>query len=186
MHPIFYELFSGHGLGLRNLVIVMNGNVVNPARVYVKDSPKIFRCHGCAFYVPAGEPPTPWRVPTSLFIKLPEREVPRVMLFGGDADARMLRRGASPKNPVLREFCNIKINPLGRFVGVPFIQKRRHIRDLLRNMFPRSWEKGWESDGERFQVFYESRCIFFREYLHILQGGFHAFPFQTRGHLVFS
>src|SRR3989338_4284618 len=84
-------LFPRRRFRLRDLVVVMNRNVLDAARVDV-DLPAEDRAyHGGAFYVPAGEAGTPWTLPADLFLRgrFPKQKICRMpFILRSDARAR--------------------------------------------------------------------------------------------------
>src|SRR5262249_57330343 len=86
VHPEVREARSGPRLGLRDLVGVVNRDVVLAAAMDVEEVAEIFLRHGRALDVPARETLAPGTVPLHLPLlarggELPQRAVGRVLLL---------------------------------------------------------------------------------------------------------
>ena len=82
MHPQLRELVA-ESFRLRDLVLVMREDEVEPAAVDLEHRPEHVLRHDGAFDVPAGPPASPGRLPPRVLaglVRLPEREVARILL----------------------------------------------------------------------------------------------------------
>src|SRR6476619_5774034 len=82
VHPELRELVAERAR-LRDLVLVVRENEVEPAAVDLEDRPKVRLGHRGALDVPARPAATPGRFPPgvlALLVRLPEREVARILL----------------------------------------------------------------------------------------------------------
>src|SRR3989344_1405389 len=71
MDPIAGKLFAGRRFGLCYLVVVMNGDKVNAAHVYVDLPTQECKYHCYTLGMPPGEAKPPGRLPAKFFITLP-------------------------------------------------------------------------------------------------------------------
>lgn len=95
VHPHVGKGCSVRGLRLRDLVRVVNGDVINAAAVDVERLPEEIASHRGTFDVPPGEPTTPRCIPLHLALHpgrgdLPKCEVVRGTLFEIHGDTRMI------------------------------------------------------------------------------------------------
>ena len=63
MRPKFCKLFARKALALRNFVFVVNGNMIDAARVYIEAFAQELFTHGRALYMPTGVAHAPRRLP---------------------------------------------------------------------------------------------------------------------------
>src|SRR3989338_3640691 len=82
MKPETRERFlSRCRLGLRDLVVVMNGDVLDAAGMDIDLLTQCRSDHSGTLYMPAGESFTPRRIPAKFFICLPEYKISRIMFL---------------------------------------------------------------------------------------------------------
>jgi len=127
VQPVARELFSGRTLALGDLILMMRKDQVDPAGVNVEGLSQVLDAHRGALDVPAGPSRTQRRFPGLLpgFARLPEGEVPRVILAvfidvnpGARLQAADIEMG---KRAVAREGRDPKIRrPVGD-IGVSFL-----------------------------------------------------------------
>ena len=125
-------------LGLRDLVRVVDRDVVLAAAVDVEVVAQILLRHGRALDVPAGEAPAPRRLPLHLprlapGRELPQREVRRAALLAQlDATPRLEALDVEPREvAVVVELRRVEIDAVGGGVRVPVALDVGDERDLL-------------------------------------------------------
>ena len=82
MHPEIGQVRAKAGLGLGDLVGVVDGDMVFAAAVDIEEIAEIFRRHGRAFDMPAGETLSPRAVPFHLALFVRRAEFPQGKVGG--------------------------------------------------------------------------------------------------------
>ena len=137
VHPVAGEGRTGAGaFALRDLVLVMGEDQIHAAAVDVQRLAKIGAAHGRAFDVPAGAAASPSTFPPrqGLVARLPQHEIGRIALVGGDLDARArdhLVVVAAGKRAVAGRRRHVEQHVPLRLVGVAGFDQRLDERDHL-------------------------------------------------------
>ncbi len=159
MEPVVNPLPARRRLGLRDLVGVMNGNVVHPAAVNVKMLTQIVHTHGAALDVPARIAASPGGIPDhGLALEFapgePEDEVPGVLLvrIRFHPGLLILLTLQQRELPVIGKLCGVEVDVSAGVVGVTGILDPLDQIDHLLNVRGRTAHHGGPPDVEAIDV----------------------------------
>ena len=137
MHPDLRQRPAARGQRLRRLVLVVREDQVVAAAVDLERRAERLLGHRRALDVPARPAASPGRVPGGVLhrlLRLPEREVERILLERGALDAprpgpSARRRGATARR--IRQRAHAEVDVALDRVGVPALDQRADQRDDL-------------------------------------------------------
>ena len=188
MHPEIGEARADPRLGLRDLVGMVDGDVVLAAAVDVEEVAQVFLRHRRALDVPAREALAPGAVPFHLPLlarrrEFPEREVGRVALFPEvDALARLEPLHIEPGEvAIVLLLRGVEVDAVGGLVRVAVLLDVGDECDLLPDVVGRLAQNGGVFDVEPLHVGEECVGVELRD----LPGGL-AGPPGALFHLVLA
>ena len=169
VHPIVDRLLADERLALRDLVLVMDGNVIDAARVNVEHVAQILAAHRRALDVPARIPLAPRAVPLHDVVGLrlfPKREVGRVTLLRIDLDARagLLLVQIEPRQlAVFGELADVEIDAVVDLVCIALFEQRLDIFDHVGDVVGRLGDDLGLADVELGKVVKKDLGVVFRD-----------------------
>src|SRR4029079_13441863 len=170
MHPEIGQARADPGLGLGDLVGVMDGNMVLAPAVDVEIVAEIFLRHRRAFDMPPGKADTPWARPFHLALlagrrKLPQREVGRALFFAElDPPARVEAGLVQPRQiAVIGLPGGIEIDAVRGPIRIAVLFEAGGALDLLADVGGSSAEPRRRLDVQTLHVVDERRRIELRD-----------------------
>src|SRR5439155_5346431 len=152
------EVRADARLGLRNLVRVVNRDVVFAAAMDIEKIAEIELRHRRAFDMPTGKPASPWTVPFHLPLfagrrNFPQREVGRMALLRDvNALACFEPLDVEPREiAVIGLRAGVEVDAIGRSVRESFLLEVGDERNLLRDVVGRTAEDRWIFDIEELE-----------------------------------
>ena len=145
VQPVAHErFFAGRGLGLRYLVVVVDGDMVDAAGVDIYLFAEQRKYHRGALDMPAGEAFAPRRVPAQhCSSNFHNAKSAGISFFGIRFDARTLFERChidAAELAVAGKFGRVKIDAVARLVGVAFFFERFDERYLFADIVARTRE----------------------------------------------
>ena len=169
VHPIIHALFARERLVLRDLVFVVDGDMVDAARMDVEGHSQIFEAHGAAFDVPAGITHAPGAFPLHAVLGFgffPKREVGGVTLLAVHLDARarlLFVQVEAGELAVAGELRDVEINAVVDLVAVALFHELLNVIYHLLDVLGGFGDDLGLADIELFEVFEKDFRIKFRD-----------------------
>ena len=165
VHPVAHRRVPEGGLGLRDLVLVMRKNVVDPAGVQVEALAEVARAHRRTLDVPSRETRSPRRFPDERPIglsPLPKREVGLVALARIELRANTVFEGRAdvPRElAVAREAPHREVHGALDFVREAARDQRADDRDHFRHVIGRARKVRRPKDAQASLVHVEGGLV---------------------------